>query len=178
MASIPLVREGVAPQPSAAAVVAPPRDMQELWFATRRREWNTLCVVPAAPGLSALPVAEALAKVGQLIRGHPVRVINAEGVDLSQIAQLAAEMTGQAKPSTVWTSVASRRPSAVPDGSPVIIALESVVGNPLALPVALVADAILLCVELGQTGVENARHTIHLLGRERLLGTVLVRPAR
>src|SRR4051812_15743117 len=62
----------------------PSRDLQELWFATRRRNWRTLVVMPAAAGnLSALAIAKALGEVGGFIRMSPVHVINAEGLDLS-----------------------------------------------------------------------------------------------
>ncbi len=46
--------------------------------------------------------------------------------------------------------------------------------NPLVLPVALAADAVLLCVELGLTDLASARHSVELLGRDRLIGSVLL----
>jgi len=58
----------------------------------------------------------------------------------------------------------------------VIVAVESVVANPLVLPLVLAADAALLCIEKGKTRIEDARHTIELIGRERLLGSALLHP--
>ena len=161
---------------------APSRDLQELWFATRRREWKSLCILPAAPGESTLAIAEALANVGRIIRRTPPRVVRAEKLELSDIAQLVMEMTEEvpapSPASTVWTSSSPRAlaPSLpISQDAPVIIAIESVVSNPLMLPVALAADCVLLCIHLGKTDLPSARHTIAMIGRDRLIGAVLVR---
>ncbi len=176
MAGVPFFKSS-PPVTAKLATSMPSREVQELWFATRRRDWSSLCIVPASPGMSALGIAQSLADVGGLIRRGRVRVIQAEGMDLGQIAQLVMEMTTPGPPTSVWTSAGARPgPSATPDGSPLIIALESVVANPLVLPVALASDIVLLAVELGATHLEAARHSIELLGRDRILGTVLVRP--
>jgi hypothetical protein len=170
-------------EPAAAELRSPgrpSREFQELWFATRRRAWNTLAVVPGAPDASAMPVAQALAEVGQLIHRAPVKVMRVESMDLGEIADLVMGMSGALPPPpvSVWTSTAPGR--GTPGGGtgaasgPVILALESVVANPLVLPVALAADAVLLCIELGQTELASARHTVELLGRDRLIGSVLI----
>ncbi len=164
--------------------VLPARDVQELWFATRRRDWNTLVVVPGSPGSSTtLRVAQALGDVGGLLRMAPTQVIDAQGMDLSAIASLVMEMTDQPQ-SSVWSSGSSRG-NGVPGGwepqtlirrgQPVIIAIDSVVENPLVLPVALAADAVLLCIEIGHTDLAAARHSVALMGHECLIGTAVLR---
>ncbi|HTO98275.1 MAG TPA: hypothetical protein VMK66_14600 [Myxococcales bacterium] len=168
----PVAREAVARVPA-----LPPRELQELWFATRRRDWRTLVVVPAAPGQSALPIAKALGEVGGFIRMNPVRVINAEGLDLARIASLVMDMAGN-DAAPVWTvntpgGGGPAREAASRDAT--IVALDSVVANPLALPVALAADAVLICVALGKTEVAAARHTVELVGRDRVIGCALIR---
>ena len=161
----------------------PSRDISELWFATRRRPWKSLCLVPAAPGTSAVPLAEALTAVGQLISRGSVTVVRAEAMDLSQIADFVARMTGQEPATTVWTASPGR---AAPQGTllptgpgaQLLIAVDSVIENPLMLPVVLSADQVLLVVELGKTDLEAAQHTVNVLGRERILGAVLVSPGK
>ena len=156
----------------------PSRELQELWFATRRRDWRTLAVVPASPGSSALQIAQALGEVGGFIRMSPVHVVNAEGLDLSKIAALVMEITGTST-SSVWTMNAPGGnapsgwdPSARAEAR--IVALEPVVVNPLVLPLALAADAVLLTVELGKTELAAAKHTVDLIGRERIIGSVVI----
>ena len=158
----------------------PARDLQELWFSIRRREWKSLVVVPATPEGSALPIAQALGEVGGLILMAPVPVINAEGADLPRIATLVMEMGGEAPTSSVWTSAGRGGSPADWDSPKVkgqvsIIAVDSVVSNPLVLPLALAADAVLICIEIGKTDLASVKHTVELIGRERLLGSVLLR---
>jgi hypothetical protein len=182
------VVRSVKPEPARApAPGLPSRELQELWFATRRKDWKSLVVVPAAAGLSAYPLAKALGEIGSIIRMSPVQVVNAEGMDLTRIAELVADITDELSPqraSSVWTSGApgNNGPSGW-EGSvqrsgqdrAIIVASEPVVENPLALPLVLSADAVLLCMTLGDTAVASARHTIELVGRERIIGTALVR---
>ena len=169
----PIGREAVARVPA-----LPSRDLQELWFATRRRDWRTLVVVPGSPGCtSTLAIAKALGEVGGFIRMSPVRVINAEGMDLSKIATLVTDMTGTAN-SAVWTMNSPANPGGGWESQgrneATIVALDSVVVNPLVLPVALAADAVLLCVEVGKTALAAAKHTVELIGRERIIGSVVI----
>ncbi len=165
----PMAREAMVRVPT-----LPSRELQELWFATRRRDWRTLVVVPARPGSSALAIARALAEVGGFIRMSPVHVVNAEGLDLNRIAALVTDMTGG---SSVWTMNAPGGNAAGYDQSRSearIVALDPVVANPLVLPVALAADAVLLVLEPGKTLIAAARHTIELVGRDRIIGSVMI----
>jgi hypothetical protein len=56
-----------------------------------------------------------------------------------------------------------------------IIAIDPVVLNPDGIPVALSADAALLCVELGRADITSARRTVQLIGREHFIGCVIVK---
>jgi hypothetical protein len=57
-----------------------------------------------------------------------------------------------------------------------IVILDSVLSNPAGIPVALAADAALLCVALGQTDFESAERTVELIGAERFVGSVTIAP--
>jgi hypothetical protein len=163
----PMKRDG---QPAAGSL--PSRELQELWFATRRRDWRSLVLVPASPGRSALPVAQALGNVGGLIRMGPVQVINAEGVELDRVANIVMDM------GEPLASQPAGRDSALVRAPPqraTIVVVEPVVTNPLVLPIALAADAVLLCIYPGETDLDGARHTIELIGREHIIGSVLIR---
>jgi hypothetical protein len=151
------------PEPVKTTVPAslPTAEIQRLWFATLKKEWSSLVVIPAHPGLSAVPLTKALTEVATLHRGSAVKFLSAEGVDVSGTSRLIVEMT-----------------SHVSSGGLVLVALESVLAQPAGMPVALAADAALLCVELGETDAALAKQTVEALGETRFIGAVTVRPRR
>jgi len=146
---------------SAAAAVPvksaelPSTDVQRLWFATLKKEWSSLAVIPSHPGGSAAAIAKALAKVATLQKDSPIKLIHAEGTDLSGASRLIIEMT-----------------SHVAQGGLAIVVLDSVISNPAGIPVALAADAALLCVQLKAADVDSGRRTLELLGEAKFVGAV------
>jgi hypothetical protein len=130
-------------------------EAQQLWFATLRQPWSSLVVIPADSKLSGMVVARALAEVGGLHRGSPIQLISAENLDIAAASRLIIEMT-----------------SRVAGGNQVIVAIDSVLSNSTGIPVALAADAALLCVGLGETEFRSARRTLDLVGKNRFLGSV------
>jgi hypothetical protein len=161
----------------------PTKDLQELWFATRRRDWTSLAVTPAHAGGSAMPVAEALRQMSQLIK-RPARLVQADNLDLTDVATLVTSMSMPR--SSAWSSTVARSTSASLGQSSMehggdellIVAVEPVVVNPLVLPLVLATDAVLLVMEQGKTDLASAQHTIDLIGREKLLGCVLLTPKK
>ena len=133
----------------------PSSEMQRLWFATLKKDWNSLVVLPAHPGGAATGVARALAQVASLHKDSAIKLISGEGADLQNASRLIIDMT---------THVAA--------GGLVIVVLESVVSNPAGIPVALAADAALLCIQLGETDFESAERTVELIGESRFVGAV------
>lgn len=57
-----------------------------------------------------------------------------------------------------------------------IIAIPSVLSQPLGIGVARAADAVVLAVELGSTRLAEAARVADAIGRERIVGAFLVRP--
>ncbi len=133
----------------------PSPELQRLWFATLKRDWSSLVVLPAHPGGAAINVARALAQVAAVHKDAPIKLISGEGADLQNASRLIIDMT---------THVAS--------GGLAIVVLESIVSNPAGIPVALAADAALLCIQLGDTDFESAQRTVDLLGESRFVGAV------
>ena len=144
----------------------PPFEVQELWFATLRAEWTSLAVVPAHAGGSAYELARALAEAGSLHRGTPVRLVKADANDLPQTARFVDSLSHKSGGGS------AKR------GGEVIVAVDPVVDNPLGIAIALAADAVLVTIELGVTDLASARRTVEMVGRERLLGCVVVRGGR
>lgn len=67
----------------------PTRDVQELWFTLTRFRWSSLVLVPADEGISAGPLANALADVGCRLRESPVTAIVADTMDYESARILA-----------------------------------------------------------------------------------------
>jgi hypothetical protein len=61
-------------------------------------------------------------------------------------------------------------------GGRLIVSLDSVATNPAAMAVARATDAVLLCVYLGRTELAAAKHLIKMIGPERIIGCVTVKP--
>jgi len=135
----------------------PANDVQRLWFATLRKDWNSLVVLPAHARGSGSQIGRALAQVASLHKDSAIKLVSAEGADLAGASRLIIDMT---------THVAS--------GGLVIVVLDSVLANPAGIPVALAADAVLLCVQLDETDVESARKTVDMIGESRFVGAVTV----
>ena len=135
----------------------PSAELQRLWFATLRKDWGSLVVLPAHPGGAATSVARALAQVAAVHKDAPIKLISGEGADLQNASRLIIDMT---------THVAA--------GGLAIVVLESIVSNPAGIPVALAADAALLCIQLGETDFDSAQRTVELLGESRFVGAVTI----
>ena len=144
---------------------APPRSLQRLWFAIQRLEWSTLVVLPAGPEISAHAFGGPLHQVGALAMGDRLRLIDATTVELRETAPLILDMAS-----------ASPVRAAAPRNERVMVLLESVLSRPTGIPIALAADAAVLCVELGKTTLASARETIEIVGAQRFVGCVVLPP--
>jgi hypothetical protein len=55
-----------------------------------------------------------------------------------------------------------------------LIAIPPVVTEPLGLAVTEVADAVVLCVERGESRLGFAQRTVELIGRDRIVGALML----
>ncbi len=62
------------------------------------------------------------------------------------------------------------------EGNRLVVALRSISENPTAASIARIADATLVCISLGETDFKGAEATIAAIGRERIVGTLVLRP--
>jgi hypothetical protein len=130
---------------------------QHLWLQLQQRNWRSLAIVPGAKGMDTLPTADSLAKIAWWYTGQPACVLDMRDLTLRllehQIRDLAAQLQG---------------------GERVLIALRAIDENPTCIPLAMAADAAILCIELGSTDVRSAQRTLSAVGRAKFLGAVLV----
>jgi hypothetical protein len=149
----------LVPRPAGAPAQWDDVKLQKLWLATQKRDWRSLAVVAGSQGVSTLEVADTLAKIAWWYRGQPTCVVDLRDLSMRlvehQLQEIAAQTMG---------------------GERVIIALRSVSENPTVIAVAGLADAVILCVELGKTSVKQANQTIDEIGKGRFLGTIVLDP--
>ncbi len=135
--------------------------LQKLWLALQRRPWRTLAVLAASEPSDTMDIAELLAQIAWWYRGEPTNVLDLRDISLRLAEYQMQEAQAQAE-----------------SGVRVLVGLRSFAENPASALVACDADAAILCVELGRTHLKSALQTIEEVGREKILGTVLVRPSR
>jgi hypothetical protein len=158
---------GEQTQPFSIVPGAPSPELQQLWFATQTRPWTSLAVLPASAGGPAFEVAQALYDVGSLASGVPLKLVDGRTVSLSTTASLIVNIMGL------------QQPSAGRPGGRVLVVLQSLLAEPAGIPVALAADAVLVCIELDKTTLEEAQRTVRLVGgTDKVIGCIDVRPRK
>jgi hypothetical protein len=144
----------------------PRREIQELWFALANRRWSMLVVIPVGSGATAASVAISLADVGRRLREMPVTfLVMAETIDYPTAGRIVR---------TLGAGGRKDEDSEAGSASKLVIAIPSVLTEPLGLVVAKAADAVVLCIEKGHTTMPDAHRTIDLIGRDRIAGCLYV----
>ena len=131
-------------------------ELQRLWLSLVARPWRSLAVVAASKGTPSLGAATGLARIARWYTGQPSCVFDMRDLNLRflepQIRDMAAQLQG---------------------GERVFIALRSLSENATTAPLAMAADGVVLCAELGKSDIRSARRAIATIGRERFIGTIV-----
>lgn len=131
------------------------RDWERLWLAIQRSSWMSIALVPIGEGLDTPALAAALADVGQKHLGAKVLVHDATKVSLSTLRDAVAELIDRE--------------------DRCIVALSPLARSPAGVELARAADAVVLCIALGQSAIAEAEKSAFDVGNERVLGAVIVR---
>jgi hypothetical protein len=162
----------VKPDParSTALVAVPAREassvwddvrLQKLWLAIERRPWRSVAVIGASKSVETIQLAELLAQLAWRYRGQPSAVCDLRELSMRLVDYQIQEMRAQ-----------------VESGVRLVVSLRSVFENPTSAPVAKQTDGVLLCIALGETKLKEAEETIAAVGRELVIGSILLRPPR
>jgi hypothetical protein len=135
----------------------PTLDWQRVWFSTRQRGWSSLAIIPSDAGIDVGKVAEALASIGRQHGEWPVSLVNTVGVQLADVNQVIDSIDALTK-----------------RGECVLVPVDPITENPSTTPIVRAMSAALLVVRLGESQLSSARSVIDLVGRERLLGSVVL----
>jgi hypothetical protein len=134
--------------------------LQKLWLAIERRPWRSLAVMGASKSVQTIQIAELLAQLAWRYRGQPSSVCDLRDLSMRLIDYQVEEMRAQ-----------------VEGGTRLVVSLQSIFENPTAAPIAKQTDAVLLCVALGETHFKEADETIAAVGRDRVVGAMILRPS-
>jgi hypothetical protein len=162
------------------------REFVELWIKLAQQDWTSILLVPADPSASTAAMARALAETGQRLSFYQVTAITLSALEfgsalaLADLAQHAERerrrsATAEAPASGDTGRGATTEALVVSPPARLIISIPSVISEPLGLPAAQQADAVVVTVRVGHTLTSNVRRTIQLVGRDRVAGCVLVR---
>jgi hypothetical protein len=149
----------VAPRPADATSVWDDVRLQKLWLSVEKRQWRSLSVLAASTSIDTLRIAELIAELAWRYRGQPSSVSDLRDLRIRLLEYEAQEMQTQME-----------------SGTRLVVALRSIFENPTAGPIAKQTDAVLLCIALGETNFKSAEETIAAVGRERVLGSIVLRP--
>ncbi len=139
---------------------APSQDVSALWLSLRGRAWTNLALVSPDSGVKAWRLAQRLvAAAGE----HQAPVLKA--VNLVDLSFTRASATTQALAVGNFTPSGERLRFVVATASPV--------ESPVAISILTVCDGVVLLLELQRSSLPNARRTVELAGRDRVLGAVL-----
>jgi hypothetical protein len=148
-------------------------ELRLLWFQLRM-DWSSLVIVPSEPDCSTAGLARALCQVGTRLSVHPIEFLEANELDLESSSRLIARLGASGRIAGPTDDGASPASSWAQPITKTIVAVESPLANPLAVPISLAADGIVLCVRRGQDRIASVRETIAALGPERILCCVLL----
>ena len=160
----PIVRRGIT-------AVDRPRNgrnpaIEGLWFRLAHLQWRTLVFVPADEGTSAVEVTTALADVGRRLRAGPVTFLLLLGpMDYAAAGKIVRAVGGGRNSADSSEEQKEGR---------LLIAIPPVVTEPLGLAVTEVADAVVLCVERGESRLRFAHRSVELIGRDRIVGALML----
>jgi hypothetical protein len=147
--------------------------MNLVWLQLRGA-WKWLAVIPAEHELSTADFAHALSQVGSRLSSEPIDFVEASNVDLDSGSWLIGRLGTSAGSDSWRTDPSAAAPNWTRPQGKTLVALDNPIANPLALPVALAADGVIVCVRRGRTPLALIRSTIEAVGAEHILCSVLI----
>ena len=150
-------RDSFAPEGTLAGGAWNRSDWQRLWLGTQSRPWRTLAVVASDHRVSTYQVASLIAGLG-LQHGQQIRMADVRNVTLNRVA-----------------AIIELADNVVASGERIVFAARSITENLATIPIARSADCVLLCVSLGSSSLALVEETVAQLGKERFLGSLLIK---
>jgi len=132
--------------------------LQRIWVRSQMSAWTTLAIIGSSAKIpeGTMSVARGLARVAAE-SGGGLGLIDGRNLELKHLAQVQARLRSTVARQTV-----------------VVLPLPK--ENPVTVSVAQACDAAIMCIVLGETSQVVAAQSVEQIGRDRFLGTVILRP--
>ncbi len=147
-------RELVRPVKDAAEVT---NRVQRTCITVLRAGWSTLALVAMDAQMPARELADALVETARAYRLRPVRALHAVGAGAAQV-----------------THVLDTLAEAGGGDARTVITVDDPLANPHHMPLAVAADAALFVVRLGASTIDSVDAMAKVVGRERVVGCVVL----
>lgn len=134
-------------------------ELQNLWIALQKKPWRVLAIVSASTDGESIDVAKALAEAGFQFEGVRPAVTDLRDLKLRLVENEKKRME-----------------QAREKNEPVVLALASPDKSPAGLAIARAADAVVVTVRLGETPMKVLARAADEIGRDKMLGAVVVHP--
>ncbi len=134
--------------------------LQNLWLALRKKAWRVLAVVATTPNGASLEVATALVDLARDEAGENATVLDLRDVKLRLVESEKAHIEQHRTKSGL-----------------LVVALSSPDRSPAGLALARAADAAVIVVRLGETPMKTVVRAADEIGRDKVLGAVVVAAA-
>jgi hypothetical protein len=135
------------------------QDLSMLLFSLLVRPWSSLAIVsPGGDPDRAWRLTEKLVKAAQQSHYPALRAVNLLDLGTERASSIARTVD---------------KLSALGERKRFIIALADPMASPIAVRVLAVCEAALLVLQRGRSRIPDARRTVQLIGRERIMGAVL-----
>jgi uncharacterized protein involved in exopolysaccharide biosynthesis len=129
---------------------------QRLWFSTLQKPWNSLAIEPTDPTVRLGRLAEVIVEVGRQHGEKSVKFLDATAAQLKDV-QCVVNSVRQANQHEC-----------------IVVAVGPIAENPAAPHIVRTTNSVLLVSRLGASALSAVRDTVTEVGRDRVLGSILL----
>ncbi len=116
-------------------------------------------MIGASEAIETLPIAELLAQLAWRYHGQTSGVSDLRDLSMRLVDYQVEDIRAR-----------------VEEGTRLVVALRSIFENPTAASIAKKTDGVVLCIALGKTSFKAVNETIATIGRDRIVGSIVLRP--
>lgn len=173
----------------------PPLQIQHVWYEMKQKsEWHSIALVPVTDDISTLGVAHGIGLMAIREPHDAVWVVNASSGDVDHIRPADVNPSartdrfpykfvnlgelGITPEKQLFTAERMLEKFAEQQGANMrfIFAVDSIIERTYTIPLCRTVDTVILCLALGMTSFKAVTRTVEIIGRERIMGSIILAP--